>query len=117
MNIFVLCNNFNVYLTFCGLASVGDLVSQMYKLKTELASTKPTLINPKTPIAPNRCCTFVVFLVTLVKFSFFFYLRQNFLIMLENIIINRHYNGFGHLAKWKVGFVFGRIGKTEKINY
>jgi hypothetical protein len=26
-----------------GLASVGDLVSQMYKLKTELASTKPTL--------------------------------------------------------------------------
>ena len=26
-----------------GLASVGDLVSQMYKLKTELPSTKPTL--------------------------------------------------------------------------
>ncbi|KUM17281.1 hypothetical protein AS885_11490 [Flavobacterium psychrophilum] len=30
-------------LTSRGLASVGDLVSQMYKLKTELASTKPTL--------------------------------------------------------------------------
>ena len=26
-----------------GLASVGDLVSQMYKLMTELPSTKPTL--------------------------------------------------------------------------
>ena len=26
-----------------GLASVGDLVSQMYKLKTELPNTKPTL--------------------------------------------------------------------------
>jgi hypothetical protein len=30
-------------LTSRGLASVGDLVSQMYKLKTKLASTKPTL--------------------------------------------------------------------------
>jgi hypothetical protein len=30
-------------LTSRGLASVGDLVSQMYKFKTELASTKPTL--------------------------------------------------------------------------
>ena len=32
-----------LHLTSRGLASVGDLVSQMYKLKTELASTKPTL--------------------------------------------------------------------------
>jgi len=31
------------FLTSRGLASVGDLVSQMYKLKTELPSTKPTL--------------------------------------------------------------------------
>ncbi|WP_310554383.1 hypothetical protein [Flavobacterium sp.] len=30
-------------LTSRGLASVGDLVSQMYKFKTELPSTKPTL--------------------------------------------------------------------------
>ena len=31
------------HITSRGLASVGDLVSQMYKLKTELPSTKPTL--------------------------------------------------------------------------
>jgi hypothetical protein len=30
-------------LTSRGLASVGDLVSQMYRLKNQLPSTKPTL--------------------------------------------------------------------------
>ena len=30
-------------LTSCGLASVGDLVSQMYRIKNQLPSTKPTL--------------------------------------------------------------------------
>jgi hypothetical protein len=30
-------------LTSSGLVAVGDLVSQMYRLKTELPSTKPTL--------------------------------------------------------------------------
>ena len=32
-----------------GLASVGDLVSQMYKLMTELPSTKPTLKFTQNP--------------------------------------------------------------------
>jgi hypothetical protein len=38
-----------LHTTSCGLASVGDLVSQMYKLKTELPSTKPTLKFAQNP--------------------------------------------------------------------
>ena len=38
---FHVCHNFE--LTSRGLASVGDLVSRMYRIKTKIPSTKPTL--------------------------------------------------------------------------
>ncbi|OUD28093.1 hypothetical protein FPG92_05255 [Flavobacterium psychrophilum] len=48
-----------INLTSRGLASVGDLVSQMYKLKTNFQVQNQLYSLPKTPIAPNRCacCT------------------------------------------------------------
>ena len=39
-------------LTSRGLAAIGDLISQICKFKTELASTKPTSVKPKTPPEP-----------------------------------------------------------------
>jgi hypothetical protein len=51
-------------LTSCGLASVGDLVSQIYRLKTELPSTKPTLKFAQNPncAKPLLCAVFFVFI-------------------------------------------------------
>jgi hypothetical protein len=53
------------------------LVSQMYKLKTELPSTKPTMSLPKTPIAPNRCCRMAEFTL-LFRFTIFLFFHFHF---------------------------------------
>jgi hypothetical protein len=34
--------------------------------------------------------------------------------LIKKTLYNSHYNGFGHLAEWKVGFVFGIFGKSEE---
>ena len=76
-----------------GLASVGDLVNQMYRIKNQLPNTKLTWQKPKTPIAPNRCYpTFFdqfVRLFNSTKVTFYNYFFSVFSIISE---LNRWFN-------------------------
>ena len=62
----------NLPLTSRGLASVGDLVSQMYRFKTELASTKPKLNSRPKPQLHQTTVGRSVVLVDKMSFNFEF---------------------------------------------
>jgi hypothetical protein len=53
-----------------GLAAVGDLVSQMYRFKTELPSTKPTLKFASNPNCAKPLLTAVFYFTILIGFYF-----------------------------------------------